>query len=55
MSQDLDDAVIGEIRLPATARNAVRLRSGDAMPADIGMIRNSEEVQNVSDLLRYLV
>ena len=41
--------------LPATARNAVRLRQDEAMPADIHMIRHSEEVPNVSDLLRRLV
>ena len=41
--------------LPATARNAVRLRSDDAVPADIHMVRHSEEVPNVSDLPRHLV
>jgi hypothetical protein len=41
----------GPADLPATARNAVRLRPDDAVPADIHMIRHSEEVPNVSDLL----
>jgi len=41
--------------LPATARNAVRLRPDNAVPADVHIIRHSEEVPNVSDLLRHLV
>jgi hypothetical protein len=41
--------------LPAAARNAVRLRVDDAAPADIHLNRHSEEVPNVSDLLRHLV
>ncbi len=36
-------------------RNAVRLRSDDAVPADIHRIRHSEEVPNVSDPLCHLV
>jgi hypothetical protein len=40
--------------LSATARNAVRLQSDDEVPADIHMIRHSDEVPTVSDLLRHL-
>ena len=40
--------------LPATECNAARLRSDDAVPADIHMIRHSEEGPNVDDLLRHL-
>ena len=41
--------------LRATARNAVRLRSDESVPAGIHMIRHSEEVPNVCDLLHQLV
>jgi hypothetical protein len=40
--------------LPATERNAVGLRSNDTVPADIHMIRHSEEGSTVSDLLSHL-
>lgn len=35
--------------------SATGIGSGSAVPADIHMIRHSEEVPNVSDLLRHLV
>jgi len=38
----------------ATARNTVRLRSDDALSADIPMLRHSDAVPNVSDLLCHL-
>jgi hypothetical protein len=41
--------------LPATPRNAVRLQLDDAVPADTYLIRHSDEVPNVSDLLRHFV
>ena len=42
----------GLANLPATAGVAVRPRSDDRVPAPIHMVRHSEEVLNVSDLLR---
>jgi hypothetical protein len=41
--------------LPATALNAVRVQSDDAVPSDIHLICHSDEVPNVSDLLRHFV
>jgi hypothetical protein len=41
--------------LPATPRNAVRLQSDDAVPADTYLIRHTDEVPKVSDLLHHFV